>query len=585
MPAIRLIEIRNFRGISELTWYPSSGLNCLIGPGDSGKSTVLAAIDYALGARRNVPFSDADFFRANVNTPIEITVTLGDIPDELLNLDRYGIFHRGYDTANGTLYDEPQSNLETVVTIKLIVRNDLQPEWGLYSIRAAAEGIEKSVPWAQRELIAPIKLDATSDRHLAWGTRSLLNKLSDNTLDISGTLAEVARLTRTAFDKQPIQQFNPILAQVKNIADRQGVQLGQLKALLDVNGVSLNNGAVSLHNFDSTPLRQLGTGSTRLLVSGIQYETSKSNIMLIDEAEHGLEPFRITKLLNNLGAKAGTPQGQVFITTHSPIVLRELQASQLWILRKDESQSQTAMTLPTNPAPAVAQLPLVKHVMYPASMAPGAQATLRSNAEAFFARKVLVCEGKTEIGLCRGLDLDNMDRNVPTWLEKGVAFADGAGDSMFERAEVFQTLGYPTAIFKDSDKSSQHAEHQARMAQKSIAVYEWGHNHSMETALFSFAGPTVIPMLLSVALERKGQESLDSNLRAHSNNNWDYTTCSNHFQDEMRPVLSDLAGKKKWFKDIEPMETIGRKIVGPYRNYFADYFQQVLTPMYQWLNA
>ena len=575
MTTIRQIEIRNFRGIAELIWCPSPGLNCLIGPGDSGKSTILIAIDYTLGARRNISFSDADFCRANVNAPIEITVTLGDLPEDLLNLDRYGYFHRGFDANTARLYDEPQSNLETVISVKLIVRSDLQPEWGLFSIRAASEGIEKSLPWAQRDLIAPIKLDATSDRHLAWGSRSLLNKLSDEAIDISGTLASVARQTRSAFDNQPIHEFGSVLTQVKSIADKQGVKLGQLKALLDVNGVSLNNGAVSVHNFDSTPLRLLGTGSTRLLVSGIQQETSKANIMLIDEAEYGLEPFRIIKLLNNLGAKAKTPQGQVFITTHSPIVLRELMDYQLWILRK--------MEIPPPPPQPLAP-PRISHLMNPASKAKGAQSALRSNAEAFFAQKVLVCEGKTEIGMCRGFDLHSMDLNNPTWLEKGVAFADGAGDSMFERAEVFHALGYQTAIFKDSDKSAEHKTHQTRMATLNIPVYEWGYGHSMESALFTYCSAKIVSQLLVVAVQRKGQQSVDAALMTSSNNTWNYNICCTAFSEEMRPILSKIAGDKKWFKDIEPMEIIGRSIIGPHWGSFAQQFQQALAPMYQWLN-
>lgn len=33
-----------------------------MGPGDSGKTTILDAIDLCLGARRNVSFSDTDFW-------------------------------------------------------------------------------------------------------------------------------------------------------------------------------------------------------------------------------------------------------------------------------------------------------------------------------------------------------------------------------------------------------------------------------------------------------------------------------------------------------------------------------------------
>ncbi|MCG9115914.1 AAA family ATPase [Laribacter hongkongensis] len=41
MTRIRRLEIRNFRSIQTLDWTPSNGVNCLIGPGDSGKSTIL----------------------------------------------------------------------------------------------------------------------------------------------------------------------------------------------------------------------------------------------------------------------------------------------------------------------------------------------------------------------------------------------------------------------------------------------------------------------------------------------------------------------------------------------------------------
>ncbi|MBB3394208.1 MULTISPECIES: AAA family ATPase [unclassified Rhizobium] len=53
MATIRTIEIENFRGIKKLQWHPKPGVNCLIGPGDSGKSTILDAIDLCLGATRS----------------------------------------------------------------------------------------------------------------------------------------------------------------------------------------------------------------------------------------------------------------------------------------------------------------------------------------------------------------------------------------------------------------------------------------------------------------------------------------------------------------------------------------------------
>jgi len=81
MARIRRLEIRNFRSIKILDWAPSAGINCLIGPGDSGKSTILDAIDLCLGARRNVSIADTDFYGLVVTESIVVAVTLGGLSD------------------------------------------------------------------------------------------------------------------------------------------------------------------------------------------------------------------------------------------------------------------------------------------------------------------------------------------------------------------------------------------------------------------------------------------------------------------------------------------------------------------------
>src|SRR6266567_3685630 len=108
MPRVRKIEIQNFRGIKDFAWLPSAGINCLIGPGDSGKSSILDAIDYCLGARRNIQFSDADFNRLNVELPIVISVTIGELDDGLKSLDTYGMYVRGFNAQSGEIDDEPE---------------------------------------------------------------------------------------------------------------------------------------------------------------------------------------------------------------------------------------------------------------------------------------------------------------------------------------------------------------------------------------------------------------------------------------------------------------------------------------------
>ncbi|GHS79605.1 hypothetical protein PAGU2196_04390 [Pseudomonas sp. PAGU 2196] len=59
---IRRLNIKNFRGVSELEWsLPMGHIFCLIGKGDSAKSTILEAIRYVFYPQWNLTLSDSDF--------------------------------------------------------------------------------------------------------------------------------------------------------------------------------------------------------------------------------------------------------------------------------------------------------------------------------------------------------------------------------------------------------------------------------------------------------------------------------------------------------------------------------------------
>ncbi|MGI2026225.1 ATP-dependent nuclease [Endozoicomonas acroporae] len=570
MSVIRHIEIANFRSIKQLSWHPRPGLNCLIGPGDSGKSTLLDAIDLALGIRRSYPFTDADFYRLDTISPIEISVTIGSLDDELKNIEAYGIFLRGYNPLTKEVSDEPHSGFETVITLKLVVDEDLEPNWLLFSERASADGVERRLPWKHKELLSPIKLGTSAQQHLSWGNRSVLNKLSEETLNVSSVLAQLSRNTRQTFADQQVDGVSEVLQQVRGIANNLGVPVGELQAQLDVNGISLSNGAISLHDADNTPLRQLGTGSTRLLISGLQKAVSKSRIVLVDEAEYGLEPYRITRLLNELGSKDREPSQQVFITTHSPYVLRELQACQLHVLRKLPISEQ------------VLDKETLSHKVYSLEGSDEQQATLRSCAESFFSKAVVVCEGKTEIGLTRGIDLYNQENGSLSIHTNGVHCADGAGDSMFTRAKVFASLGYKTALFKDSDKATQHVPMTDDAESFGISVFEWGSGRATEDALFTACPASLIQQLLAIAIDRKGEEAVDAHIQAHSNNELTLDVCRNNFQDSYRPILAKAANKKGWYKDISPAERVGQEIVGPNYSQHSEALTHTVTALFQW---
>ncbi|TAM06496.1 MAG: DUF2813 domain-containing protein [Paraburkholderia sp.] len=84
---IRQLKVTNFRGIASLDWSPGLSFCCLIGPGDSGKSTVLDAIEATLSSRW-FSFTEADFIGGDTTKAIQIEVTVGELSGRLLKFSR-----------------------------------------------------------------------------------------------------------------------------------------------------------------------------------------------------------------------------------------------------------------------------------------------------------------------------------------------------------------------------------------------------------------------------------------------------------------------------------------------------------------
>lgn len=306
MPNIVYLDIENFRTIQKLSWYPNHGTNCLIGAGDSGKTTVLDALDFCLGARRNIAFSDYDFFNTDASQPIVITVALGALEDSLLSVDSYGDYFAGFDPVNNKLEPEPSIGLETVLILQMKVEKDLEPQWRLHSKRAQEKGLERSLRWEDRQVISPVRLGEHTDWHLTWRRGALFERLSDEKLVMNAGLSDAARKARSDFGQLANAELTKTLATVKQSAKSLGVPTGdQVQALLDAGSVKFGTGAISLHGSNNVPLASLGTGSKRLLVAGLaKAVTSSASIALVDELETGLEPHRIRSLLNELGTKS-----------------------------------------------------------------------------------------------------------------------------------------------------------------------------------------------------------------------------------------------------------------------------------------
>lgn len=566
MARIEKIEIENFRGIRRLTWRPEPGVNCLVGPGDCGKTTVLQAVDWCLGARRQLPLSDADFHRANVNHPIRIVVTVGELYDQLLSMDAYGPYLRGLNRNSGDIEDEPGDGLHEVLSVELTVGDDLVPHWALVSERAAAEDSTRDLSWKDRQRLAPAWIGGFVAGSLAWRRGSVLTRISEEEADVSGALADAARAARLDFGAAEDTGFAGALSTVRQTARRLGIaDAAKATAMLDPESVSPTEGAIALHDEQGVPLRRLGLGSARLLVAGLQGNAAAgAAVVLVDEVEQGLEPHRIARFLVALGSKDEEPQSQVFMTTHSPVVLRELAAHQIHVLRCDGED---------------------RHLVLWAGDAEGGfQGPLRSSAEGFLGTNVLVCEGATEVGLVRGIDLYRADKGEQTLMARGgvLVDADGVGN-ICRLADSFRRLGYRTAVLRDDDKKPA-AEDEARFKAGGGAVFHWRNGRALEDALFSGVSREGAVELCKLAARVHGEKTIHEHLRSARSGPVDLDQFLLNYKSDSAPMLAKAAKAGEWFKRISTMEEAAREIVGPAlsNGSAAGELQSVLDGMFEW---
>lgn len=550
---IRRIEIRNFRSIQSLDWAPSAGINCLIGPGDSGKSTILDAVDLCLGARRTSAFGDMDFFSMNVDVPLTVSVTLGELPASLMDIDMYGEFVRGFNQATGVVEDEPGVGLETVITLRLQVAADLEPSWSLFSARAEQQQLERALPWKERSALAPARIGSFASSNLSWSRSSVLNRLTDERVELGAELARAARQARANFGNQAGAHLTQTLEVVRQTAHNLGVPVGDMpQALLDAHSVSIGDGAIALHGATGIPLRSLGTGSSRLLVAGLQRAAAgAAPIALVDEVEYGLEPHRLMRFLDSLGAKeVAAPPLQVFLTTHSPVALRELSGGQLFVVRPVGGH----------------------HVVKLAGTSNEVQSTLRADPEAFLAKSAIVCEGASEVGFARGLDQAWVQAGQRSFLALGGSYVNAGGgspDNSFARGAALLNLGYRVLVFVDADKPYAPGVAEAFVAAGG-QVLTWRQGLTLEDEMFRHLPDASLDSLLAKAEEVVGAELMNDHVRTKSQGHRTLADIKAERQQgaylpATRALLGDASRIRNngWFKSLTTYQEVAKDIVAP----------------------
>lgn len=564
---IRQVKIRNFRGIKELDWsLPDKSLFCLIGKGDSTKSTILEAIRYAFFPQWNLVLTDSDFYLSQTNQAIYIEIVIGDLPTELRSLDRYGHYLFGWDKQSLQLMDEPGDGLDDVLVIQFTVGGDLEPHWNVLDHQ-----MKEGTTFKQNDRIrANVSMIGNyTDRHLTWGKGSVLSQMSEIE-NINLLLAQVTRSAKNSMDiarQDSLQTFDTTAQRAEAIAKTLGVPVtNNYKAHLDVDGIQVNQGGLSLHDGD-IPLRQLGLGSRRLLICGLQKESlAQTHITLFDEVEVGLEPHRIARLLKFIHSDQS---GQYFLTTHSPTVLRELTVNDLYIVHNCQGNIQIL---------SAADKGFIELNL---------QGKLRSSADAFLAKKIIVCEGQTEVGFVRGLDDYWLALDLPSFAYQGVTILNAGGNGKIkDLASGLKSLNYDIAVIVDGDDQKQFSQKDAEdLRNMGILVVMWSENCALEERIFNDMPWQYVCKSVKLAQLELGAsvlENIKSKLNRAFNENIDEWIDST----EIRLAIGKAAKSSGWYKDITRGEKWATELIPAFgcAEFEDSDFMIGITRIKEWVN-
>jgi ABC-type branched-subunit amino acid transport system ATPase component len=487
MAIIHHLHVENFRGIKSLDWHIDSRVVCLIGPGDSTKTTILNAIELALAPRWNITFTDSDFHKTNTDQPIIIEVTVGELPEVFIKQDKFGLYLRGYSIKEKIIHDDPIDEDEKVLTIKLQVDQGLEPQW---TVIKSSNPDPKPISWRDRELFAVAVLGYDMERDLTWSRGSALARLTD-TSSSAQVIAIANREARKAVANMDLEAWKQIAEQAHKLAKEFGVPVSQLTPGLDVKAIRFGQGILALYD-NEIPLHMFGLGSKRLAALAIQEAAiGKSSIILIDEIEHGLEPHRIRRLIKLICD--GRKQGQVLLTSHSPTPVFALPIRHLNFCQCQNGE--------------------VRVLACESNSENELQAVVRSCPLAVFAKKIIVCEGKTEEALCRELNNFWTQRHDGESMElRGAVAVDGNGTPASSKATFqFAKLGYDVIYFGDSDRPLDPSEQTLKDA--GVEVLLWPNSMCIEQRIAVDIPLQLLQELINTATEIKSTESVKDSIK------------------------------------------------------------------------
>lgn len=535
---IRRLTIERYRGLEHLEWDPPARVNCLIGPGDVGKSTILAAIERLLDPTGSPVASEFDYYARRVEQGFEVTAVLGDLDEEFLASLRNPPLQGWLGGELKPLPDE--GGAEPVIVARVNGSPDLDVTHVLVT-PGEAEDIPFSQGIRRRLLLSRITTGGRAASELRLGRGTLLDRHVGGS-EFQGQLRSAAAAVLA--DLKLPEQADRAVMRLRNLFREAGLPENLSLGLITPQGWSLLGLLGLVEGTDAgeaIPLAFAGAGTKQLamfrLAAGLM---GASPIVLMDEPEAGLEPYRQRRLITEIREAVGE-RGQAFLTTHSPAILEALETGEISRLAADTS---------------------------PVSLAREHVSRIRRDApDALLSRLPVLCEGETEAGLLQPV-LDAMAH------EDGLGSLDAMGvrlvarwgqPQILDEADSLLKTGISIGLFVDNE-ASYSGRRSVLASNEACAFGTWPTVRNVEEAVSMWLPWEHLATLVKLAAGERNEKVLLQQV-GHAIGSPGWATLDelrqSHTEQQVREALAKAMQSKSnpWFKTEAAARGLGIRLL------------------------
>lgn len=403
---INQVKIKNFRGYKDETVIPIQDLTVFVGKNDAGKSTILEALDIFFNDAKAVKKIDKDDVNKAAlnegNTEISISVTFEEIPESLiidstnettlqaeylLNVDnrleivkkypnggKARIFIKANHPTNencNNLLEKKQTDLRAIIRESRIECSDLTKNaimrlaiWNNYNNDLRLQEIELDVSkgdtkdiWGKLENYLPLytlfqsdRSNNDSDSEVQDPMQLAVQEILKNE-ELKSTLNSVAEIVEGRLREVALNTLAKLREMNPDVANSLNPVIPPLESL-KWNDVFKK---VSIAGDDDIPINKRGSGVKRLILLNFfraeaERRRSENNIpsiiYAIEEPETSQHSEHQKLLIKAFKELAQAPNTQIFLTTHSPVIVKDLEFHHLkMVLDRDGGK----VIIPVNP--------------------------------------------------------------------------------------------------------------------------------------------------------------------------------------------------------------------------------------------